>query len=165
MNRSRLHILRALSALLLAALPSLAWAADRQPVKGTPNLAGRPVERFVLLAPIVVPAAKIGPLQSGFLLLAGQYLPVAQDKDGVYFQATNGIRRGYGDDELDAGGIWVSKTKAGTMVPYSGPAAKLGETVLVRWNSPLGLDDMRQFRLASAQKAESKAARKPVAVK
>lgn len=165
MQRRRPFLACALGALLLSSVAPCAVAADRQAVSGTPTLAGRPIERFVLLAPIVVPAAKIEPGQGGFLLLAGQYVPVAQDAEGVFFQSRNGIRRGYGDEGLDDGGVWVSKTKGGVMVPYSGRAAKLSEPVLVRWNSPLPLDDMRQFRTASAQKGDAKAPRKAAGTK
>lgn len=126
-------------------------AEERRPIQQTPVIVGRPIERFVLLDPIIVPAAKVGPVQAGYLLLAGQYVPVAEDKDGVYFQSQNGLRDGYGAEAVRPGGVWVSKKKAGVMHPYAG-AAKGSEEVRVRWHQPLSLEEMKQFRVAQAEK-------------
>lgn len=132
--------------------PPLAWADERKAVTKPPVIAGRVIERFVLLDPIVVPAARSGPILAGFLLLAGQYVPTAEDQAGVYFQSLNGLRDGYGQEAVRPGGVWVSKKEVGVMHPFTG-TARGGDNVSVRWQQRLAREDMKQFRIAQAEKS------------
>lgn len=149
MRMSTLLPLALVAAFLLQ--PHVAWADERKPVTKPPVIAGRVIERFVLLDPIVVAAARSGPTLSGFLLLAGQYVPTAEDQAGVYFQSLNGLRDGYGAEAVRPGGVWVSKKEAGVMHPFTG-TARSREDVSVRWQQRLSREDMKQFRLAQAEK-------------
>lgn len=90
-----------------------------------PTICGTKIGQFVLLEPVNV---KPSHFSTDILhaLPNGIFLPVSEDRDGVYYQAVNGVTIGrinppYEQQDV-AGGIYVSKTKPGLAYGYLGDA-------------------------------------------
>jgi hypothetical protein len=58
-------------------------------------------------------------------LLPGQFVPVSEDANGVYYQAARGFQT-VGHTNSQPGGLYVSKTRAQTIFAYVGEARELG---------------------------------------
>ena len=125
----RRHILRAagLAALLIAAATAEA-GRERAAVTGTPQIGERAVPRFVLMERVKVdrsgPGMRYNDLADLIVceLLPGQFVPVSQDADGVYYQASNGILRLIKSGSVVHGGLYVSKTRPDKVLVYEGDA-------------------------------------------
>ena len=116
------------SVVMLLALAAVAEAApDRTPVKGTPVILGREIPRFVSVQPIRINRFAPGLDNTDMLerlmgqMLAGQFVPVSEDDKGVYYQAARGFQTEGRSSSIPAG-LYVSKTRAGTITAYTGEA-------------------------------------------
>jgi hypothetical protein len=100
---------------------------DRWPVQGTPLICGREIPQFVLFVPKPDPGAdKKRPNLR--VRASNLFIPVSQDKTGVFYHAMNGIVEydyNYGR-LLVPGGLYVSKTQPNTIFVYFGDARKPG---------------------------------------
>ena len=100
---------------------------DRWPVRSTPLICGREIPRFVIFERTRVkgPDEKHASLR----VSAGNlFIPVSQDKNGVFYHALIGIVEydfHYGDLVVP-GGIYVSKTVPNRIFIYFGDARKPG---------------------------------------
>ena len=127
--RGHRHILQAGCAATLAIVAASAVAGrERSAMAGTPQIADRAVPRFVLLERVKVdrsgPGMRYNDLADLIVceLLPGQFVPVSQDGDGVYYQASNGIRRLIKSGPVVHGGLYVSKTRPDKVLVYEGDA-------------------------------------------
>ena len=113
-------------ALLLAAAAAEA-APSRTLLKGTPVILGREIPRFVSLEPIRINRAAPGLTDRDMMdrlvgqMLAGQFVPVSEDSNGVYYQAARGFQTPGQTSSIPAG-LCVSKTQPGTITAYTGDA-------------------------------------------
>jgi hypothetical protein len=112
--------------------PASALAA-RTPVKGIPVVGGgQAIERLVLMETVHIqhPNMRHGEAME-FWMLLGQFIPVAEDGDGVYYQGTSGFRLFAGSlgPKYNPGGLYVSKTSKDRITPYVGNAKDLGEAL------------------------------------
>ena len=134
----------AVFAVLLASVVAQS-AQDRTAVKGTPVVLGREIPRFVLLEPIRINRALAALTNADRMdrligqILPGQLVPVSEDADLVYFQATRGFQR-EGHTASQPGGLCVSKTRANTIFVYAGEARDLSETLEVERQRLPGAD-------------------------
>jgi len=117
-----------LAFVVLLGLTSQVVRADlpRTPIRTVPHLFGRDIERFVLLAPIVVDRHKrgIGLPFSAFMMVRippGTFIPVSEDAEGIFYQAVNGFLRIRGNSSI-GGGFYVSKSQPGMIWVYVGDA-------------------------------------------
>jgi hypothetical protein len=110
-------------------LPSL----KRQPVHGVPNICGRKIEQFVLLQPVDFTPTDHFSTDPVHGFPKGLFLPASEDAEGVFYHAVNGVIVGRPnppyEHEVQTGGVYFSKTKAGVAYAYLGdarnPSAKL----------------------------------------
>ena len=128
------HILQpACSAALVILAASALAGRSRSAVAGTPQIGDRSVPRFILMERVKVdrsgPVMRSGDLAHmiGCHLVPGQFVPVSQDADGVYYQASNGIQRYSRHVLLKSGsvvhgGLYVSKTRPDNVLIYEGDA-------------------------------------------
>jgi hypothetical protein len=120
---------------ILAAL--LEAKPARTAVKGTPTVGGREVARFVLLERLKVDRSGPGMTYSDLadriscVVLAGQFIPVSEDAQGVYYQGSNGIKRLIKPTNVVDGGIYVSKTRPDGVFVYEGDARDQGSALKV----------------------------------
>ncbi len=96
----------------------------RAHVTATPRLGGRAVARFFLTSPVKINRSHDGVAYRATLMVElspGEFVPVAEDADGVFYQARNGVHnlRPY---SLNNGGIYVSKSSPQRMWVYVGSA-------------------------------------------
>ncbi|HSH39610.1 MAG TPA: hypothetical protein VK993_12575 [Chthoniobacterales bacterium] len=101
---------------------------QRTAVAVTPQIGERWVPRFVLMERVKVdrsgPGMRYNDLADLIVceLLPGQFVPVSQDADGVYYQASNGIRRLVRPNSVVHGGLYVNKTRPEKVLVYEGDA-------------------------------------------
>lgn len=124
------------------AIPLAAWAGSpRRLLTEPPILDGRKIERFLLVAPI---------RQAGvFTLEPGHLVAVAEDDEGVFYQATAGFLRGlaYRPRERSPGGIHVSKRNPTVITTYYGDAGDPRDVMKIS-NHRLTFEEMRTLKVA-----------------
>ncbi len=153
--RSRWHIAGALVALSVAVAVA---GPTRTAVKGSPTILGREIPRFVVLEPIRINRAAPGLTNRDMMdrlvgqLLPGQFVPVSEDANGVYYQASRGFQT-VGHTSSQPAGLYVSKTRAQTMFAYVGEAREPG--------AELQLDSQRLSGADMAKLKIGKVAAKP----
>lgn len=124
---------------------------DRWPVRGTPLICGRAISQFVLLKDVDAGQRRISgfaPLKLLASLPKNLFTPVSEDKEGVFYHATNGVveRNWNLSTSLVPGGIHVSKAKPNVVFGYFGDARKPG-WVLHRTSYPLNIDVLEKLRI------------------
>ena len=123
-------------AALIVFPPKLNAQSPRTAVTGAPMILGREIPRFVLMEPIRINRAVPGLTNRDRMdrligqLLPGQFVPVSEDAAGVYYQAARGFQS-EGQTSSRPAGLYVSKTRAHIMFPYSGEARDLNAALLV----------------------------------
>jgi hypothetical protein len=107
--------------------------AARNPVTATPRVGGgQTIERFVLMETIHIQHPNMRHREAmEFWMLPGQFIPVSEDGEGVYYQGTSGFRifAGSAGQKAVPGGLYVSKTSKDRITPYVGNAKDMGETL------------------------------------
>ena len=101
-------------------------ALPRQPIEGAPIVCGRKIEQFAVLQDLDFTPSDHFSVDPVHGISRGLLLPVSQDADGVFYQASNGvvIDRPYPPYEHEnvVGGVYVSRTKPGLAYAYTGDA-------------------------------------------
>jgi hypothetical protein len=143
---------RALMCLALV-FGTVAASADlpRTPVKGVPRILGREIERFVLLAPIVVNRSKPNVRFADTIMVRmvpGTFIPVTEDAGGIFYQAVNDFVKIRGNYPV-SGGVYVSKSQAGKISVYVGDA-RMGGPV-EKDTLPLPASALRSLHVAKAE--------------
>ena len=146
----------ALATLLM--VPGAAFAdGPRVPISGTPRIAGQVVEAVVLLEAIDnIPNPGGGPRILGITIPPGPFKPVAQDRDGYYFQAKNTIqpyKGGHVDYEFFKTGLYLSKSRPGEVFVYFGDP--LRNTWLAKDLPRLTPKQVTKLRLGKIQRSDS----------
>jgi hypothetical protein len=133
---------------------------DRWPVRGTPVICGREIPQFVIFEH----PSKRAPDNSRLNLRASPsnlFIPVSQDKNGVFYHALIGIweyDRDYGRLVVP-GGLYLSKTKPNTIFIYFGDARKPG-WVLRPSICPLPMEVLERLRIGHLADSPQKKAPK-----
>ena len=141
---------------LLGFASSLTYAdLPRNVVRGIPKVGGgQEVERFVLMETIHIAHANMRRRDAmEYWMLPGQFVPVSEDSEGVYYQATSGFRiyRGSMGQEVVPGGLFVSKTRNDRILPYVGNARQPGESLSMD-TFQLLLDVRQKLKVAHAER-------------
>jgi hypothetical protein len=122
----------AIGLLAFLSLPASA-GLSRTMVRGIPKVGGgQEIERFVLMETVHISHPNMRRRDAmEYWMLPGQFIPVSEDGEGVYYQATSGFRlfRGSMGQKVVHGGLYVSKTRKDRILPYIGNAKELEEGV------------------------------------
>ncbi len=146
---------RALGLVVLLGLTSQVVRADlpRTPVVGVPRVVGRGIERFVLLAPIVVDRSKPGFRFADIIMVRmvpGTFMPVTEDAEGIFYQAVNDFVQIRGNDRI-AGGVYVSKARSGMIWAYTGNARMDSKSGIQKDTLPLPASALRSLHVGKAE--------------
>ena len=126
---------------------------NRTPVKGTPVILGREIPRFVTVQPICINRFAPGLTNADMLdrlvgqMLAGQFVPVSEDPQGVYYQAARGFQTEGSTSSIPAG-LYVSKTRAGAITVYTGEARDQAAELLMDVQR-LGQGDLAKLKIGT----------------
>ena len=148
-----------LAALSLRFASASAVAADlpRTLLKEPPRVLGRPVKELVLSG--TVPVGKVLPpglpTTTTYKMTPNRFRPVAEDADGVYYQAVGPLQKHL---SWMRGGVYMSKTYPDMLRPYRGDASDVRLPV-GKWE-PLHPGHARKFRIAFATAEKSAATRR-----
>lgn len=126
----------------------------RTPVKDTPHLFGRDVERLVLKAPILADRSQPGlPFASTIMVRIPPdiFIPVAEDKEGVFYQAESGFRKIRGN-YIVPGGLYVSKLRDKEIWLYQGDAQVGSKFGVDKDTLPLPARLLRHLRVGKAER-------------
>lgn len=146
--------------LLCSAIASLVLASslagqERSPVQGAQRIAGREVGRFVVAQaiPFSSPAYDSSTRWSATVAVipAAQYIPVSEDRGGIYFQSTAGmgaVREVEG--KYSSGGLYVGRQKLGEVHAYFGDARGGGR--ILKSQYPLPPEAQKKLLVAQAGK-------------
>jgi hypothetical protein len=142
-------------ALLLVTLAAQACLADlpRTPIRRTPQLFGQEIKAFVLTATVTIDRSKNGGWYGDFLgvtLSPGRLVPVSEDAEGFFYQATRGIHN-ITYYHLAHGGIYVSKLFPNRIWVFKGDARVGAKSGIRKDYMPLAPDERRQFRAEEAR--------------
>jgi hypothetical protein len=139
-------------ALLFLAIVSAASGHDlpRTPVQGTPRILGREIPRLILLQPIYHSSSSSDWSFQWKTLLSvippGQFGPISEDRDGVFFQAPNGLGQPQSITAKTVfypGGLYVSKKQPNAIYWYFGNAR--GQSWVDVSPRPLPVEDQKKF--------------------
>ncbi len=114
-------------ALVLCLILAAQAGPARTPVQATPNILGREIPRFILLEPLRINRQAPGLTNRDMMdrmegqMLPGQFVPVMEDTKGFYYQSARGFQS-VGHTSSQPAGLYVSKTRAQTIVAYTGDA-------------------------------------------
>jgi hypothetical protein len=141
---------------LLSITGTLCFAGSaRTPMKGIPKVGGgREVERFVLMETVHISHPNMRRADAmEYWMLPGQFVPVCEDGEGVYYQATSGFRifRGSLGQKVTSGGLYVSKSRSDRIQPYVGDAKELGDALNLDTFALL-LDVRMKLKVARAER-------------
>lgn len=141
---------------VLLGLTSQVVRADlpRTPVTAVPRVFGRDIERFVLLAPIVVNRSKPGlPFRIVMMvrMLPGTFIPVTEDADGIFYQAVNGFLRIRGNNRIE-GGVYVSKSRQGVIWAYVGNAGMSSKFGVEKDRLPLPASALHSLHVGKTER-------------
>jgi hypothetical protein len=126
----------------------------RTPVRSVPRLFGRNIERFVLLAPIVVDRSQPGVPFSAtpmIRMLPGTFIPVTEDAEGIFYQAVNEFRSIRGSHPV-GGGIYVSKSREGVIWMYIGDAQMNSKQSVLKDRQPLPASALRNLKVGKTDR-------------
>jgi hypothetical protein len=141
---------------LLSIAGTLCFAGStRTAVNGIPKVGGRrEVERFVLMETVHISHPNMRRADAmEYWMLPGQFVPVSEDAEGVYYQATSGFRifRGSLGQKVTSGGLYVSKSRSDRIQPYVGDAKEPGEALDLDTFALL-LDARMKLKVAHAER-------------
>jgi hypothetical protein len=126
---------------------------DRWPVRGTPRIAGREIERFIVLKKFGISHEREFPKYRDSIrgLPESVFIPVSEDKEAVFYHSITGVWSGRYDGwpetwQLVPGGLYVSKTKPNVIFGYFGDARKPG-WVLTPLPYPLKPEVLEKLRV------------------
>ena len=148
------------SALFSLVLASSLAGQERSPVRGPQRIAGREVARFVVAQAIPFQSVAFDPSHrwtaTVTVIPAGQYIPVSEDRDAVYFQSTTGMG-GMLETEgkYSPGGLYVSKQRLGEVHAVFGDARGSGR--LLRSQLMLAPEAQRKLLVAQVDQGRSMA--------
>ena len=151
----RIYLVLLACLLLWAAKPAARADLARTLLSEPPQIGGRPVKELVLAG--TVPVGEILPpglpTTITYKMTANRFRPVAEDAEGVYYQAVDALQKHV---SWMRGGVYMSKTYPDMLVPYRGDAALVRQPVS-RWK-PLHPGHAQKFRVVfgAAGKAEAK---------
>ena len=148
--------------LQLEATPSAQADSPRTKLTGTPRLHGREVPELILLQPIQVgrELPRGLPTTMTFRMLPNRFVPVAEDRDGIYFEAVGRVSAN-GVGSRAVGRLWVSKTRPDIVFAYLGDARhRSGPLSLIE---PLTPKDLQKLRTGRPLQSESESALPSVA--
>lgn len=114
---------------------------------------GREIERFVLLAPIVVNRSKPNVRFVDTIMVRmvpGTFIPVTEDAGGIFYQAANDFVKIRGNYPVP-GGVYVSKSQPGKIWVYVGDA-RMGGGV-EKDTMPLPPSALRSLKVAKAERS------------
>ena len=140
----------------LLALVSTAAGEElaRTPIQGPARIMGREVSRFVLtdpLSPNVMAYDSSGRWEAMVHVIpAAQFVPVSEDRDGVFFQSTVGLGTppSMGSKaSYSAGGLYVGKQRMGEVYPYFGDAR--GSSRILKAQRELSQEAQRKLLIAN----------------
>lgn len=133
---------------------------DRWPVQGTPLICGREIPQFVIFERVRDHRTEKN--RSSLRVSPGNiFIPVSQDKNGVFYHALIGVIRydyNYGKAVVP-GGIYVSKTIPNEIFIYFGDARKPG-WVLRPQLKALPMEVLEKLRIGHAAAGPQKKAPK-----
>jgi hypothetical protein len=115
---------------------------------------GQEIERFVLLQTVHIAHPNMRRADAmEYWMLPSVFVPVSEDSEGVYYQATSGFRiyRGTMGQRVVPGGLYVSKTRSDRILPYVGNAKELRESLRVD-TFQLLLDARQKLKVARAER-------------
>ncbi len=145
----------AFAGLLIFVSPLMYADLPRTAVRGVPRVGGgQEVERFVLMQTIHISHPNMRRADAmEYWMLPGQFVPVSEDVEGVYFQATSGFRiyRGSMGQQVVPGGLHVSKTRNDRILPYIGNAKDLSGSLSID-TFQLLLDARQKLKVAHAER-------------
>jgi hypothetical protein len=134
---------------------------DRWPVQGTPVICGREIPQFVIFERVRDHSADKN-RSSLRVSPANMFIPVSQDKNGVFYHALIGVIEydyNYGRMVVP-GGIYVSKTVPNKIFIYFGDARKPGWVLRPQVN-PLPMKVQEKLRIGhAAERPQKKAPKK-----
>ena len=141
--------------LLASATVGFAGELPRVPLTATPRILGREIPRLILTeTQEVIPTTFEWSVQGRSLLSlvpAGQFVPVAEDRDGVFFQAANGLGQPQSvtaKPMFRPGGLYIKKTEPNGMYWYFGDAR--GKSWIDKSPRPLPPEVQKKFLTARA---------------
>ena len=105
----------ALFAILFAAAAHFA-DLPRVSIGAPPRIGSSAIKRFVLLTPLVIDRRTPGVELRDTIWVRmppGSFVPIAQDKDGVYYEATTPFFSKTGEIAVSAGSTSTGRTNAG----------------------------------------------------
>lgn len=126
----------------------------RTPVKGTPRVFGRDIERFVLLAPIVIDRSKPGVRFTDIIMVRmvpGTFIPVSEDAEGIFYQAVNNFVQIRGNNPI-GGGVYVSTSRPGRISVYVGDARMGSKWGVQKDTLPLPASALRNLHVGKADR-------------
>lgn len=140
---------------VLLGLATTAVRADlpRTPLRTVPRVFGRDIERFVLLAPIVVNRSRPGvPFRATMMIrmMPGTFIPLTEDAGGFFYQAVNGFLRIRGNSRID-GGVYVSKSQQGVIWVYVGSAGMKSKFGVEKDRLPLPASALHSLHVAKPE--------------
>ena len=144
--------------LALLALVSTAAGQElaRRPVQGPARIVGREVSRFVLRDPLYPNVQTYDASARGeatvFVIPAAQFIPVSEDRDGVFFQSTVGLGASpsaASKASYSAGGLYVGKQKLGEVYAYFGDAR--GSSRILKAQRELSPEAQRKLLVANPE--------------
>ena len=135
---------------------------ERFPVQGSARIAGRDVARFIVAQAIPFQSVAYDSTYRWHatvtMIPAAQYIPVSEDREGVYFQSTAGLGTPQtAEGKYPAGGLYVHKQRLGEVYAFFGEARGQGRLLRTQVTVPPDA----QKRLLVAQMGQGKL--KPVA--
>lgn len=146
-----MRIVIAFIGLLFATAPAIQADPLRTELAVPPQIEGHEIARLQLLAPLVVDDSRFAVYVRDAIEIRiplGTFVPVSEDKGGVYFQAVKEFAR-IKFPRPAAGGIYISKTKGNRMVAYLGDARAGAKSAIEKARVFLTADQMRYLRLES----------------
>jgi hypothetical protein len=126
----------------------------RTPVRSVPRLFGRDIERFVLLAPIVIDRSKPGVRFTDIIMVRmvpGTFIPVSEDAEGIFYQAVNNFVQIRGNNPI-GGGVYVSKSRPGRISVYVGDARMGSKWGVQKDTLPLPTSALRNLHVGKADR-------------
>lgn len=138
----------------------------RHPLTGPPRIARGVVERFVLMRKQLSIFSEGGGLDGVLVLQGGVFMPVSEDRDGIYYQNPNGVWVRDPNSTsffpmggiLYPGGLWFSKTDPAKVYPYTGDARKPKEYLHVD-NLPIPSRALAELKVGSVTRSTKKSAK------
>jgi len=121
----------------LVLLPLVVSAGPaRSAITKTPTIDGRELPGLILQQPVRINRFAPGLTNRDMFdrlmgqMLAGFFVPVSEDANGVYYQGVRGFQRAGMTSSVPAG-LCVSKTRAHTIIVYTGEARDLSAELLL----------------------------------